>query len=128
MCWSVKCPRNYIIGPSSEFTDADDLATDADTLAKVKTAALNMIPSIPFKETIRVFSGLRATSTRGDFIVEHSNSNKHFINVAGIESPGFAASPAIAKYVAEQLVKPIIQLIPKANFNPRVKDICVLQN
>lgn len=112
---------NYIIGPSSEFTDADDLATDADTLAKVKTAALNMIPSIPFKETIRVFSGLRATSTRGDFIVEHSNSNKHFINVAGIESPGFAASPAIAKYVAEQLVKPIIQLIPKANFNPRVK-------
>lgn len=112
---------NYIIGPSSEFTDADDLSTDADTLDKVKVAALNIIPSIPFKETIRVFSGLRATNTRGDFIVEYSNSDKHFINVAGIDSPGFAASPAIAKYVAEKLIKPIINLVPKENFNPRVK-------
>ena len=80
-----------------------------------------MVPSIPFKETIRVFAGERATCTRHDFIIEYAKSDNHFINVAGIESPGFASSPAIAEYVVETLIKPLISLNSNESFSPCVK-------
>ncbi|HHT67105.1 MAG TPA: NAD(P)/FAD-dependent oxidoreductase [Erysipelotrichaceae bacterium] len=112
---------NYILGPSSEFTTREDLSTDSLTLNNVKNTALSLVPSIPFKETIRIFSGLRATCTKDDFIIEYSKKDRHFIHVAGIESPGFVSSPAIAEYVVNDLIKPLIPLNKKANFNPYVK-------
>jgi len=80
-----------------------------------------MIPSIPLNQVIRVFSGNRPTCTRHDFVIEYSKRDKNFINVGGIESPGFVSSPAIAKYVVEELVSPIIRLNKKDNYNPRVR-------
>ena len=105
---------NYLIGPSSEFVDSkEDFSTDSLTIADVKRQATELVPNIPFREQIRVFAGLRATPTTGDFIIEPSKKYKDFINVAGIESPGLASSPAIGKYVAETLVKPLLN--PKEN-------------
>ena len=118
---SITSSGNYIVGPSSELADPDDLATDAPTLANIKQSASMMVPSIPFRETIRVFSGLRATCTRHDFIIEPAKSERNFINVAGIESPGFVSSPAIAQYVVDELIKPIMELKDNPKFNPCVK-------
>ena len=112
---------NYIVGPSSELADPDDVSTDTPTLANIRSAATLMVPSIPFNQTIRVFAGERATCTRHDFIIEYAKTNKHFINVAGIESPGLASSPAIAEYVVEELVRPLITLKSNPRFNPCVK-------
>ena len=112
---------NYIVGPSSEPADPDDVSTDGATLANIRKAATLMVPSIPFNQTIRVFAGERATCTRHDFIIEYAKSDKHFINVAGIESPGLASSPAIAEYVVEELVRPIIELKNNPSFNPCIK-------
>ena len=112
---------NYIVGPSSETADADDVSTDGATLNNIRKAATLMVPSIPFNQTIRVFAGERATCTRHDFIIEYAKSDKNFINVAGIESPGLASSPAIAEYVVEELVRPLIKLENNPSFNPCVK-------
>lgn len=113
---------NYILGPSSEFVDEkDDLATDRLTIDYVKKAVQSLVPSVPFGETIRAFSGLRASSDRGDFIIEPLKDHEHFINVAGIESPGLASSPAIAKYVVEELVSKLLTLVSNPHFNPRIK-------
>ncbi len=113
---------NYILGPSSEFVDEkDDLATDRLTIDYVKKAVQSLVPSVPFAETIRAFSGLRASSDRGDFIIEPLKDHERFINVAGIESPGLASSPAIAKYVIEELVSKLLALEPNPHFNPRIK-------
>lgn len=113
---------NYILGPTSEeVLDRDDVSTDQDTLNMVRTGATGMVPSIPFNQVIRVFSGMRATCTRHDFVIEHSKKYSDFINVGGIESPGLVSSPAIAKYVVESLIRPLIQLKEKDNFNPRVR-------
>ena len=113
---------NYLVGPSSEFTDEkDDVATDALTLAEVKRQASMMVPNIPFYEQIRVFAGLRATPSTHDFIIEPSKSDPYFINCAGIESPGLVSSPAIGEYVVEELVKPLMKLEPNPNYNPRIK-------
>ena len=112
---------NYIVGPSSEPADADDVSTDGATLSNIRKAATIMVPSIPFNQTIRVFAGERATCTRHDFIIEPSKKEPNFINVAGIESPGLASSPAIAEYVVEELVRPLIELKNNPSFNPCVR-------
>ena len=114
--------NNYLVGPSSEFVeDLDDFSTDTPTLADVKRQAKLMVPDIPFNQQIRVFSGLRSTPSTHDFIIEPSKKYVDFINVAGIESPGLVSSPAIGKYVVEELVAPLIKLNKKDNWNPRVK-------
>lgn len=120
---------NYLVGPSSELTDEkDDYRTDPPTLKNVRAQASEMVPSIPFNQVIRVFAGNRPTCTRHDFVIEYSKKDKNFINVGGIESPGFVSSPAIGKYVVEQLVKPILSLKEKANYNPKVRKYHRLYN
>lgn len=113
---------NYLVGPSSEFVDdKEDVSTDSLTLADVKAQASSLVPNIPFQEQIRVYAGLRATPSTHDFIIEPSKKEPHFINVAGIESPGLVSSPAIGEYVVEELVKAILPLEKKADWNPKIK-------
>ncbi len=114
--------NDYLIGPSSEYNgDKEDMSTDSPTLGKVKAEASEMVKNIPFYEQIRVFAGLRATPSTHDFIIEPSKSHPHFINVAGIESPGLASSPAIGKYVVEELVSKILPLKAKASYKKEVR-------
>ena len=118
---------NYLVGPSSEFVDdKDDHSTDMDTLSSVRAQATMMVPNIPFREQIRVFAGLRATPSTHDFIIEPAKSEPNFLNVAGIESPGLVSSPAIGRYVVEELVAKRLTLKPKASYNPCVKKYVVM--
>ena len=113
---------DYLVGPSSEFTDnKEDYATDAPTLNEVKNKSSLLVPNVPFGETIRVFSGLRPTPSTHDFIIGFSKRDDHFINVAGIESPGLASSPAIAEYVINEYVNKVLKLEANKDFNPYVK-------
>lgn len=113
---------NYLVGPSSESQlDKEDFSTDSYTLGQIKSQANDMIDNIPYNQVIRVFAGLRPSSSRHDFIIENSKLNPCFINVAGIESPGLASSPAIADYVINNYVLKLINAKKKINFNPCVK-------
>ena len=113
---------DYLVGPSSEpVEDINDLSTDGTTLASVKAQALDLVPSIPFNKGIRVFAGNRATCTRHDFVIETSSSSDRFINLGGIESPGFVSSPAIAEYVVDNFVKKVLVLKEKKDYNPRIR-------
>lgn len=113
---------NYLVGPSSEpSSDRDDLSTDSETLSKVKEMALRMVPSIPFYQSIRVYSGMRATPSTHDFILGPQNGDPSFLNAAGIESPGLVSSPAIGEYLVEEFAAPYLQAKRKENWNPYVK-------
>jgi len=115
---------NYLVGPNSNYTDdRDDLATDREAMEYIKQHALKLVPRMPFDKVIRTFSGLRATSSTGDFIIEPAAGHPYFINVAGIESPGLAAAPAIAEYVVDTLIKEKLLLIPTGKFNPRIRPL-----
>lgn len=119
---SMTSSNNYIVGPSSEpIDDVEDFSTDSYTLGEIRRQATDLVPDIPFNQVIRVFSGIRPTSTRHDFIIEPAKSNERFINVAGIESPGLASSPAIAEYVFENYISKLFNLKEKTSFNPRIK-------
>ncbi len=113
---------NYLVGPSSEFVnDKDDFSTDSLTLSNIKKEATSLVPNIPFNQQIRVFSGLRATPSTHDFIIESSKTYPNFINVAGIESPGLASSPAIGEYVAKEMVGSLLKLEEKADYKKTIR-------
>ncbi len=90
---------NLMIGP-----DAEDLFEDVNTnttlesLENVILAARKSIPNFNLKRALTTFSGIRAMSSTGDFIIRQWAATGLF-NVAGIDSPGLTASPAIAEYV-----------------------------
>ena len=69
---------------------------------------------IPFNFVIRQFSGLRATSSTHDFIIDKRG---RFINLGGIESPGLASAPAIARE-AVRLINEELNMLINDNFNP----------
>jgi len=91
---------NLIIGPNAEAIDSpENTATTASGLRYVEEQAQKIKKKLPFHDVITTFSGLRAKTEKGDFIVEESITAPGFFNVAGIDSPGLVAAPAIASYV-----------------------------
>ncbi len=113
---------NYLVGPSSEEVfDREDLSTDNPTLAAIKEQALRLVPSIPFKASIRVYSGLRATPSNHDFVLGAQNGDNSFLNAAGIESPGLVSAPAIGEYIVTKHVLPYLKPKKKENYTPYVR-------
>ncbi|HCT15907.1 MAG TPA: FAD/NAD(P)-binding oxidoreductase, partial [Ruminococcaceae bacterium] len=97
---------NLLIGPSAlDIEDKTDVSTTASELADVLKAAQKSVPTVSTRAVITSFAGLRAHSTNDDFIIEPSKKNDRFFNVAGIESPGLSAAPAIAEYVGQTVAE-----------------------
>ena len=98
---------NVITGPSSiDIGSVDeDLSTNSDVLDSVVEAARLSVPEINTRNVITSFAGLRAHSPTNDFIIGESDVNPSFINVAGIESPGLSAAPAIGIHVKNIIVE-----------------------
>ena len=108
---------NLLTGPTSvNIEDKGDNSTTAKGFADIIREANENVDGIPFNKTITSFCGLRAAGDTGDFII--NNKVKNFINVAGVESPGLSASPAIAEMVADLLEKAGLELTENKNFNP----------
>jgi len=94
---------NPMIGPTAQdMEDKEDLSTSDTGLQKVLVSARRLVPSINDKDIIAYFAGLRPASG-DDFIIRHEEKAPGFINVAGIQSPGLTASPAIALLVCNIL-------------------------
>ncbi len=95
---------NLIVGPNAEPTpDRRNLGTTGAGLAYVRETALRSVPGLNFRENIRNFAGLRAISTRDDFILEESAAFLGFFDLAGIKSPGLTSAPAIGAMAAQLL-------------------------
>lgn len=110
--------NNLLLGPTSvDVDDKEEKETTTEGLALVmREASENLKTPIPFGKSITSFCGLRAVGSTGDFIINVRGGS--FVNVAGIESPGLSASPAIAEYVLSMLAENGLELTKKADFNP----------
>ena len=110
---------NLLVGPDAELIeDKSNVETTDERLNYVRSTAKKTSDKIPFNQVITSFSGLRASPNTGDFIIQEVEDAKGFIDVAGIESPGLSASPAIGRYVVE-LLKEIDGKFKEDNtFNP----------
>jgi glycerol-3-phosphate dehydrogenase len=108
-----------LIGPdATAVTDKDHLDTDHKNINEIINTAKRSLPHFDLRKTITAFAGNRSASSNDDFIIEASKI-KGFINVAGIESPGLTAAPAIAPYVVEIIAATgLVKLNKKIDFNP----------
>lgn len=109
---------NLLLGPTSfDISDKENNETTQEGFRQIIQNAREDIPAIPMGAAITSFCGLRAVGSTGDFII--TSPREQFLNVAGIESPGLTASPAIAEYVAQLLAEQGLELIEKTHFDPK---------
>ena len=114
---------NTIVGPTAiDIPDPENTATTTAGLNQAAQKASYMIKNLPLRQVITSFAGLRAHHPDDDFIIEEVEGAPGFLDVAGIESPGLSASPAIGEYVAE-MVRDLLKLEEKEDFIPTRKGI-----
>ena len=90
---------NPMVGPTAyEVNDKEDLSTTDEGLGMVLRVAQRLVPTIDKGDIIAYFAGLRP-ATGEDFFIQHDSRVHGFVNVAGIQSPGLTAAPAIGRYV-----------------------------
>ena len=95
---------NLIVGPNAhEIDDPEDKSVTAAGLAEIAEGAKRIMPSINLRNAITTFAGVRPTPNTYDFYIKPSEQLHGVIHAVGVESPGFAASPAIAEYLVELL-------------------------
>ena len=93
---------NLIVGPTATDTpEKDGTHTTAAGLADVIAKASHHVVNLPMNKVITSFAGLRAHEEYGDFLIGEVEDAPGFIDVAGIESPGLSASPAIGEMVRD---------------------------
>lgn len=115
---------NLICGPNAEAVeDRLDLGNTAAGMAEVRAKAARSVPGVEWRQNIRNFAGLRANTTRSDFIIEESGAHPGFIDLAGIKSPGLSSAPAIAKMAARMLAAGGLALEPDPDFVDRREHI-----
>ncbi|NPV71855.1 MAG: NAD(P)/FAD-dependent oxidoreductase [Firmicutes bacterium] len=114
---------NIIVGPNAEdIRDKEDTATTAAGLREVLAGAARLVPAVDGAlPPITQYSGLRAVEKGGDFVVTPSTTVRGLVNVAGIQSPGLSAAPAIAPLVVEILREMGLRTVPNPAFNPERK-------
>ena len=106
---------NLLLGPTAEDIDCkDDTSTTVKGLAHLCALAREQVSGINLGRVITSFTGLRATGSTGDFIINSPIDG--FINCAGIESPGLTSAPAIAEYVVEMLKDSGCELTKNGSF------------
>jgi glycerol-3-phosphate dehydrogenase len=111
---------NLILGPTARDSYLPEVMaeTDEDIMTYILTKCRQLVPGFDAKEVFHSFWGSRAKSTRGDWIIEPSHMDPHFIHAAGIDSPGLAGSPAIAVEIVRLLGVAGLELVKNKSFNP----------
>ena len=108
---------NLIVGPDANpGCEKDDVSTDRNGLANVAATSKKTTTAVNFRECIRNFAGLRSEPSTHDFIVGFSEADDHFMNIAGIKSPGLSAAPAIAEDAVRMLLEAGVPSEKKENF------------
>lgn len=108
---------NLILGPTAvDMEDKENKETSKEGIDKIIAESARMVKNATVNMAITSFCGLRSVGSTGDFII--NMPMRGFVNVAGIESPGLSASPAIAEYVVELLENNGFKLKKRDDFNP----------
>ncbi len=110
-----------MVGPTAEMIDdKTDLTTTAANLRDIFTRVVHMVPGVSSRDIITAFAGLRPTMEGDDFYIDISQKVPDLIQVAGIQSPGLTASPAIGEYVKDLLKKDGLVLTEKTEIKAEV--------
>jgi glycerol-3-phosphate dehydrogenase len=113
-----------MVGPTAvDQEDKEDLSTTRSNFEQVFHSARRLIPKISERDIITAFAGSRPAMEGGDFYIAVSEKTPRLIQVAGIQSPGLTAAPAIAEYVKDLLKKAGLVLTERPDFDPLVAKV-----
>jgi len=105
---------NLLTGPTAGLVESpENTEITQKNLDQIFALASKSVPSVNFRQVITSFSGVRASTKGGDFII---NYNDGFVNAAAIDSPGLTCCVAIAEYVVDLLVEGGLTLRDNPNF------------
>jgi glycerol-3-phosphate dehydrogenase len=108
-----------MLGPTAtEVENKEDKATTAEGLRYILEHVRPMVPAIQLKDVITAFVGLRPTLNTEDFYIARSQKVPALIQVAGIQSPGLTAAPAIAEMVKDILLQAGLALVESPSYDP----------
>lgn len=111
-----------MVGPTAAMVeDKEDGATTSANLERVFAQARHMMPAVSRHDIITAFTGLRPALEGDDFFIAVSRRARRFVQVAGIQSPGLTASPAIGLHVKDLLKKAGLGLTEKTDWSPRIE-------
>ena len=110
---------NLIVGPNAyPIGDGDDRSTTAEGLAEITAGARRIMPDVPMNMAITSFAGVRATPNIYDFYLRVSEQLPGVVHAVGVESPGFASSPATAEYLCSLLEETGLVLTDRTDYIP----------
>lgn len=114
---------NLLAGPTAtDISDKEATNTTAEGLSEVTAKAGKSVKNIPFRQVITSFAGLRAHEDGGDFIIGEVKDAPGFIDIAGVESPGLSAAPAVGELVCS-IITEILKPEKKADYKDTRKGI-----
>ena len=109
---------NLLVGPTAKVVatpDSDD--TTPAGLAEVERLAAKSVPSVNFRQVITSFTGVRASTKGGEFILKASDNVPGLVHAGGIDSPGLTCCVSIARYLVGILSEQGLCLTAKENWN-----------
>jgi glycerol-3-phosphate dehydrogenase len=115
---------NVLVGPDAvETFEKENFATDAASIESTFFKHRQAAPWLSQGDIITYFTGVRSATYEEDFIVEKGRKTKNIIHVAGIQSPGLTAAPAIGEMVAGLVADYFPQIGKNTAFKPVRKPI-----
>ncbi len=113
-----------MVGPTAiEAINKEDLSTTQSNFEKIFHSARRLIPKISERDIITAFAGMRPTLEGNDFYIAISEMQPKLIQVAGIQSPGLTAAPAIGEYVKDLLKTAGLVLTERPDFDPFIEEV-----
>lgn len=109
---------NLLVGPTAKVVTAPDSTdTTPNGLAEVARLSAKSVPFVNFRQVITSFTGVRASTKGGEFILKPSDRVPGFVHAGAIDSPGLTCCVSIAKYLTDILKEQGLPLEEKADWN-----------
>ncbi len=95
-----------LVGPTARYiADKNDYEKNREPIESFAESARKLIPELRNEDLVQAYSGIRPKlvplgAPAADFIIERDTAFPQVIHLAGMESPGLTAAPAVARHVA----------------------------
>ncbi len=116
----LMCPTihgNMLVGPTAEdLEDKTDKDITTEGLESIEADVKRLIPNVNVRETVTQYCGLRPNRNPEGLHFDMWDDLEGFVNLSGVRSTGLTLSPAMGKYVVQQMMNHGLELTFKENF------------
>ena len=114
---------NLLVGPTAAKVETPNSRdTTEKGLSEVMRLASKSVPTVNYRQVITSFTGVRASGSCSDFILQASDNTPGLIHAGAIDSPGLTCCVSIARYLVSLLAEQGLVLHKKNDWNGNRED------